>query len=87
MRETACSSCSCAACRPARRFLIAAGLAQIVEYLEGLRFSADDLAYLKELHSVVHHDMDCAEGRCRGRLADIEIHLQHKRSQVRDAVQ
>jgi len=34
-----------------RRFLIAAGLAQVVEYLEGLRFTADDLTYLKGLRS------------------------------------
>jgi nicotinate phosphoribosyltransferase len=36
---------------PARRFLIAAGLAQIVDYLEGLRFGADDLIYLRDLQS------------------------------------
>jgi len=32
---------------PAKRgFLMAAGLAQVVEFLETLRFSADDIAYL-----------------------------------------
>jgi nicotinate phosphoribosyltransferase len=30
-----------------RHFLVAAGLAQVLDYLETLRFSADDLAWLK----------------------------------------
>jgi nicotinate phosphoribosyltransferase len=34
---------------PARRFLLAAGLAQVVEYLETLRFEACDLEYLASL--------------------------------------
>jgi len=32
---------------PGRNFLVAAGLAQVVEYLADLRFSADDLAWLR----------------------------------------
>jgi nicotinate phosphoribosyltransferase len=42
----------------ARRFLIAAGLAQIVEYLEGLRFSAEDIAYLEQARSFPHDFLD-----------------------------
>jgi nicotinate phosphoribosyltransferase len=36
---------------PSRRFLIAAGLAQVVEYLETLRFEAHELEYLASLGS------------------------------------
>ena len=32
---------------PARGFLLAAGLAQLLDFLEGLRFSEDELAYLR----------------------------------------
>lgn len=32
-----------------RRFLLAAGLEQVIEYLETLRFSAEDLEYLQGL--------------------------------------
>lgn len=51
MRETAVIELFVRRLPPARRFLIAAGLAQIVGYLEGLCFSAKDLAYLKELQT------------------------------------
>jgi len=51
MRETAVFELFVRRLPPARRFLIAAGLAQIVGYLEGLCFSAKDLAYLKELQT------------------------------------
>jgi nicotinate phosphoribosyltransferase len=32
---------------PHRKYLLCAGLAEAIEYLEGLRFSADDIAYLR----------------------------------------
>src|SRR5689334_13092283 len=39
---------------PHRSFLIAAGLEQALEYLEGLRFSADDIRYLRGLPALAH---------------------------------
>src|SRR5579864_3053707 len=36
---------------PTRRVLIAAGLEQVVEYLEGLRFDSDDIEHLRTLGS------------------------------------
>jgi len=51
MQETAVFELFARRLPPERRFLIAAGLAQIVEYLEGLRFGGDDLSYLKESQS------------------------------------
>jgi nicotinate phosphoribosyltransferase len=62
MRETAVFELFARRLPPSRRFLIAAGLAQIVEYLEGLRFSADDLAYLKELHGFPDRFLDHMAG-------------------------
>ncbi|MFI4868169.1 MAG: nicotinate phosphoribosyltransferase [Steroidobacterales bacterium] len=62
MRETAVFELFVRRLPPARRFLIAAGLAQVVDYLEGLRFSADDLAYLKELHSFPDKFLDHLAG-------------------------
>jgi nicotinate phosphoribosyltransferase len=41
---------------PHRSFLVAAGLAQALEFLEGLRFSADDVAYLRGLPQLSHLD-------------------------------
>ena len=58
MRETAVFELFVRRLPPARRFLIAAGLAQVVEYLEGLCFSADDLAYLKGLHNFPEDFLD-----------------------------
>src|SRR5580704_8744081 len=51
MNDTAVFELSVRRLPPTRRFLIAAGLEQVVEYLEGLRFGADDLAFLKSLGS------------------------------------
>ncbi len=62
MRETAVFELFVRRLPPSRRFLIAAGLAQIVEYLEGLRFSADDLAYLKGLHGFPDRFLDHMAG-------------------------
>jgi nicotinate phosphoribosyltransferase len=39
---------------PHRSFLIAAGLEQAVEYLEGLHFTADDIRYLRDLPALAH---------------------------------
>ena len=62
MRETAVFELFVRRLPPSRRFLIAAGLAQIVEYLEGLHFSADDLAYLKGLHCFPDRFLDHMAG-------------------------
>lgn len=43
---------------PQRRFLIAAGLQQFVEYLEGLRFAAEDLAFLADTKLFKHEFLD-----------------------------
>jgi nicotinate phosphoribosyltransferase len=42
-----------------RRFLLAAGLEQAVEYLEGFRFGADELEYLSSLGSFSRPFLDC----------------------------
>src|SRR4051812_24525784 len=46
MRDTAVFELFVRRLPPTRRFLIAAGLTQIVDYLENLRFSAQDLEFL-----------------------------------------
>jgi nicotinate phosphoribosyltransferase len=51
MRQTAVFELFTRKLPPARRFLIAAGLPQVVEYLETLRFSAAEIEYLATLGS------------------------------------
>lgn len=49
LRETAVFSLSVRRLPPRRNFLLACGLEQVLDYLEGLRFEAEDLAWLRSL--------------------------------------
>jgi nicotinate phosphoribosyltransferase len=50
MHETAVFELFVRRMPPERRFLVAAGLTQIVEYLEELQFTEDDVEFLRSLH-------------------------------------
>src|SRR5260370_19560809 len=51
MNETAVFELFVRRLPPSRRFLVAAGLEQALEYIERLRFTAADLAFLSQLGS------------------------------------
>jgi nicotinate phosphoribosyltransferase len=69
MRDTAVFELFTRKLPPSRRFLIAAGLPQVVEYLETLRFSADEIEYLASLGTFQPSFLDyLAELRFTGSL-------------------
>jgi nicotinate phosphoribosyltransferase len=61
MHETAVFELFVRSLPPSRRFLVAAGLAQVVEYLERLRFEARELEYLASLGSFQPEFLDYLE--------------------------
>ncbi len=69
MRDTAVFELFTRKLPPSRRFLIAAGLPQVVEYLETLRFNADEIEYLASLGTFQPSFLDyLAELRFTGSL-------------------
>ena len=62
MRETAVFELFVRRLPPTRRFLVAAGLEQVVDYLEGLRFAPRDIEFLASLGSFPRKFLDHLAG-------------------------